>query len=219
MKAFFIIAALAASSFVSAQKTFNLKDFKAIDVHGNIEIKLVKSSENKLVVDKGDAAKLIVDDKGNSLHIEVTEPKAAHINATLYYSAALENLSAASGSEISSDEILKTSALALNTNSGAEINLKISASKVSTVVESGSKLTLSGTAESHAAVVNSGSGLYAKNLVAATASLVVSSGAVADINATTTISVTASSGAKANVYGKPAKVNKTKSSGGRISVK
>ena len=65
----YAILALAAFQFAAAQKTIDIKDFTVLAVSGGVEITLVPSSENKLIVEEGDPDKLDVASEDGALAI------------------------------------------------------------------------------------------------------------------------------------------------------
>lgn len=222
MKAFFIMAVLAVSALSTAQETFNLKAFTALKVQSNIQVTLVKSSENKLVVDEGDTTQLVIDNEGNSLDLGLKQPqtkKSKTIKGTLYYNSSLSSIATGAGSKLMSTDVVKSQSLELNTGSGSYMELNVDAATLAIEVSSGGAMKLEGNAGTQTVKVNSGAVLKAKDLVSTNAEVKVTSGGVGAINVTGTLDGKATSGSSLSVYGNPKTVNKHNSTGGSISVK
>ena len=79
MKAFYVMAALAAFNLAAAQKTIQLKEFKGLAVGADTKVTLVKSTENKLIVNGGHNEELDVENVGGFLNINGT-----HFDITFY---------------------------------------------------------------------------------------------------------------------------------------
>ncbi|TVZ55762.1 putative autotransporter adhesin-like protein [Lutibacter sp. Hel_I_33_5] len=140
--------------------------------------------------------------------------KARKVHVTV---KTIEGITATSGSDVYSENTLKSDTFKASTSSGADMKLSIDANSVTSKSTSGSDLKLLGKAEEYSASASSGSstnsfGLHSKNVTVR-----VSSGADINVYASNSIDAKASSGGDIDYKGNPEKVNKRKSSGGSIS--
>ena len=148
----------------------------------------------------------------------------------------LEELTASSGSSIISKNTIKAEDFEVNSNSGANLNMKLETNRVVSNASSGSKLGLEilathvesssssgssiniiGETTAHKASASSGSSLNAFGLKAKNVNAEVSSGASVRVHVTESFNARASSGGRIRYQGNPTQVSKDTSSGGGVT--
>lgn len=216
MKTLLALAVLACFQFAAAQKTTEIKSFKDLAVSGDIKLTLIKSSENKLVIEKGDPDELKVGfDEGN---LALSNDSGESIEVVVYFNGPIEDIAASGDVKINVKGEIKAKKMEINIAGGSEVNISIEAEGLTVAIASGSEMKVSGTAKRFEAAVASGSELDAGNLKTEESTAVVASGAEASVHATTTVNATVASGGELTVHGNPKKVNKTQADGAEINI-
>jgi len=218
MKKLAIIAFVLLSQLTNAQVSRNLGDFDEVKVFDKINVKLISSSENKVVITGDRADEVETVNKNGELKIRMPFPQLLsgnNIVVKLYFKN-IESISASEGSYVSSETDFKQTILNLNAKSGAEINIDINVDKVNVKANAGGIIELSGKALNQDVVITSGGILKAKDLHTTQTSISVSAGGNADIYATTLVDVKVKAGGSVFIYGKPKQINKEVFIGGTI---
>lgn len=220
MKKLILITLLALAQTITAQVTRNLGDFSTVRVFDRISVTLVKSSENKIVINGSRAEDVEVVAKNNELKIRMRLTKllkGEDINATLYYKS-IDQVEANEGSFVSSADTFKMTAFEVNSKEGAQIKLSLDVQKLKSKSSSGGILELSGKASNHSATINAGGELKAKSLVTSQTDVTISAGGEADVYATDFVDAKTRAGGNIDIYGGPKQVNKKTAVGGTIEV-
>jgi hypothetical protein len=221
MKKLVIITFVFLSQITNAQVTRNLGDFDEVKVFDKINVKLISSSENKVVITGDRADEVEAVNKNGELKIRMPFPQLLsgnNIVVKLYFKK-IEGIGASEGSYVSSETDFKQTILNLNAKSGAEINIDINVDKVNVKANAGGIIELSGKALNQDVVITSGGILKAKDLHTAQTSISVSAGGKADIYATALVDVKVKAGGSVYIYGKPKQINKEVFIGGTIMEK
>jgi len=214
MKTLVALMALAVCQLASAQKTVELKSFDNLAVSGGIDLKLVKSSDSKLVIESGDTEDLDISNEEGYLALSATGP----ITATVYYDGSLEGIAASAGVEMRTEGTITSSNCSVSAGAGVELHLTVDVEDLNVAIASGSEVHLSGKAKKNNAAVASGAELNADKLAAKNAAATVASGGEASIHATGVVDATVASGGELKIYGNPEKVNQVVAHGGELTV-
>lgn len=216
MKTFLALAAMAACQFAVAQNTTELKSFRGLAISGNIDVTLVASKENKLVIEEGDPKGLkIGSDEGN---LALSTKGNAGYEVTLYFNGPIEEIAVSGGVEITTKGTINGKNMEVSIAGGSKATLSLDIDHLSTAIASGSEMTLSGKAKNMEAAVASGGELEAGGFKTENSSAVVASGGEAKIYATGNVDATVASGGELTILGNPKKVNQVKADGAEINV-
>ena len=221
MKKVILILFLIIAQFSNAQITKSLGDFKTVKVFDQINVTLVKSDENKIVITGNRADEVTLITKNDILKIKMSFTKllaGEDIEATLYYKGTIEGIEANEGSFVSSADTFKTVAFDVNAKEGATVKIILEVSSLTSKVKSGGIAELYGKCDNHDVVVNSGGILKAKELITKQTEITVNAGGEVDINVTDFADAKVRAGGDINVYGNPKQVNKKTVLGGDIHV-
>lgn len=206
------------------KKTIKIENkFKAINLKGGWEVTLVEADENKLEVEANEnlitALKHQVNRKklllGTSKNINRADAK----KITLYHSENLEDITANSGSSVSSKDKLKQRHLTIEATSGATVDLMIKTRHLKIDASSGSNVKISGKSHDVEANISSKATLNAKKLEVYSASLETSSRGNIRMEVTNELTAKASSSGAIYYYSNPKKVSLDRSSSGTIERK
>lgn len=222
MKKVLLLAFLGLSQFISAQVTKNLGDFSTVRVFDQINVTLVKSSENKIVINGSKANDVEVVTKNSDLKIRMKLSKllkGENIEATLYYTGNINTVEASEGSFVGSQDTFKGTAFELNAKEGATIKLDLDVAKLKSKANSGGILEITGTAKNHDLSITSGGIFKGKTLTTTQTTVSVSAGGEADVYASEFVDASTKAGGDIDVYGNPKQVNQKTFAGGSIDIK
>ncbi len=203
-------------SFSQVEK--ELGDFNKVTSFDKIEVNLIQSDENKILLNGSGSEDVEVVNKNGELKIRMPLLKilsGGNVSATVYYKN-IDALEANEGSRISSDEVFKATSFNIIVKEGAEIKVKLAVNRVTIKVSSGGKVYLSGKATNQDAVLGSGSVLEADKLITNQTIITANSGAEADVFAIELVDAKVRAGGDITIYGNPKQINKKIIAGGEI---
>ncbi|OYX82837.1 MAG: chaperonin [Flavobacteriales bacterium 32-34-25] len=221
MKKVFLVAIAIVSQATFAQVTKTLGDFNAVKVFDKLTVKLISSTENKVVISGTREKEVEVVNNNGELKLRMPFPKLLSgddISIKLYYKN-IDDISANEGSIITSDAVFKQTIFDLNAKEGAQIKLKVDAQKVNVKAVTGGIIELSGAAINQDVVIMSGGVLKSKNLLTSQTTVNLSAGGNAEINASTLVDAKVKAGGTVSIYGKPKQINQQTILGGKIEEK
>lgn len=218
MKKIGIVALLIVSQISFAQVTKNLGDFNAVSVFDKVNVKLIASTENKIIIKGSRASELETVNKNGELKIRMPFPKLLSgddIRVQLYFKN-IDDVSASEGSFVSSDEVFKATIMTVSAREGAEVHLEIDAEKANVKAVTGGIIELSGKANNQEVTITAGGILEAADLHTLQTTISVSAGGNAEIHATTLVDAKVRAGGTVKIYGNPKQINKATVLGGKI---
>jgi hypothetical protein len=207
------------SSIAFGQTEKNVGDFTKVTSFDQIDVFLVKSNENKAVIDGKGANDVEFVNKNGELKIRMPLSKMLKgddISVTLYYKN-IEAVEANEGSRISGGDEINTVAFDIKVKEGSEVKLKLNVQKLTARVANGSKIDVSGKAVNQDVVANSGGIYEAKNLNTNQTTITANAGGHADVFATDFVDAKVRAGGDITIYGKPKQINQKVVAGGNIS--
>jgi hypothetical protein len=197
----------------------SVSGFDQISASTGIEVALTQDSFEKVVVEADENIQKILKTEvtGGKLKIYLEEgvnyAKKMKVYVTLKQ---LKTLEASAGSEVKSENLIKSESLKIHSSSGSDVTMEIGCTMVSLDSSSGSQMKVSGTTQSLKAGCSSGAKLDASKLVSENGDVSASSGADMDVHVTKDLKANASSGASIAVFGNPAARDANSSSGGDV---
>ena len=209
------------SNVVTADRSTSQK-FTKIKVSTGLDLYLSQGTKNKVTLEADENLHDIIITEVNDGVLKIYsekniwQAKARKVYVTVKN---LDGLTATSGSDVYTEEVLKVESIKVSTASGADIRIALDADTVETSATSGSDIRISGTANNHTSRANSGASIEAYKLISKNATVNVSSGADINIYASESINAKASSGGDIDFKGNPREINKKSSSGGSVSAK
>jgi len=218
MKKLFIGAVILFVQMSFGQVTKTLGDFDTVKVYDKLSVKLVQSSENKVVVKGAREAELEVVNKNGVLKLRMPFPKLLSGNdleVTLYYKH-LELIDVNEGAEVTSKETLKATSFKVSAQEGGKINVDLNVDKLKVSSVSGGEITVTGKADNLDAGLGAGGYFLGSKLATSQTKVSVSAGGKADVNASTLVDAKVSAGGSIYIYGKPKQINQKTVFGGKI---
>ncbi|WP_233861639.1 head GIN domain-containing protein [Tenacibaculum piscium] len=205
----------------SAQTTITttLGDFSKVKVFNGIDVYLVKSAENKVVITGDKSEKVIIKNKNKTLKISLQFPETTAdgtVKITLYYAAALKIIDANEGAIITT-KLIEQPQIEIKAQEGAFINMVVNVKHLKVKTSSGAVIKLSGTAKNQTVDANLG-GMYHGYKVTVTDLNYVraGSGAKVEVNSGETLDAKVSFGGSIFYKGTPEIVKEKKVIGGVI---
>jgi len=200
------------------QVTKELGDFDTVKVYDKLSVKLVPSSENKVVIKGTREAELEAVNKNGILKLRMPFPKLLSGNdlqVTLYYKH-IELIDANEGAVVTSTEAIKATSFKVSAQEGAKINVDLNVDKLKVSSVSGGEITATGKADNLDASLGAGGYFLGSKLATSQTKVSVSAGGKADVNASTLVDAKVSAGGSIYIYGKPKQINQKTVFGGKI---
>ena len=196
-----------------------LKAFDKVKVYKGLEVNLIPSHEQKIVITGEKASEVYLKNKKGSLTItlnlkSVFDSKSLQID--LYYTGFLLELEVFQGATIRSIHTLEQAQLQLSAQEDAHIELDLALEYLKIKALTGGSLQLTGSTKAQNCKFSTGATYQAFNLKSKHTNIVVSSGAVANIYTDAVLDAKATFGGLVNYKGSPSSLLSKKSMGGQI---
>ena len=199
-----------------------LASFEAVSVSAGLEVILSQDSVAKVIVEADSNLQEIIKTEVSNGELKIYPKKRISMCEAKRILVTIKNIhsvEASSGAEVKSKAELKMPFLQISVSSGANIELKLAATKLNVEGSSGGNINLSGTTETLDVDGSSGTNIKAKDLQSKTCKAGASSGANLKIYVTEKINAQASSGGNIKITGNPKERDVQKSSGGNVDFK
>lgn len=220
MKQLTLILIILSSTLSTAQVTRKVGDFTKISVFDKIQVELIQSDENKVILDGVHAAEVEVVNKNGLLKLRLPLVKflsGQQIEAKIYYTE-LSSILVAEGSKVTANSVFKSADLTLESKEGSQIKLDLDVDNLNIKAYTGSELSLTGAAQNIDALINTGADLKAKDLIVQHVIVNVNTGGIASVTAKEYLSVKVVAGGSVFVYGNPTKLSQSVTAGGSIII-
>ena len=204
-----------------SQTTINLEDFDALKVFDQLNVTLIPSNENKVVVTGKNESSFEAVNKNGVLKLRMAITKilsGADTKVTLYFKD-IQSIDANEGSIVSCKAIFKQTTMELSVQEGAMIEVELDVDNATAKLYSGGIINVAGKAVTQKGAITSGGILNAKNLETSQTTVSVSAGGSADINASTLVDAKVNAGGTITIYGKPKQIKQQAFAGGTITEK
>ena len=158
MKKIILIAFVMISQLNFSQTTIKLENFDELKVFDQLNVTLIQSDENKVVVSGKNESDFEAVNKNGVLKIRMRLTKmlsGADTKVTLYFKN-IKSIDANEGSIVSSKHVFKQTTIDLSSQEGANIDVELDAENTTVKLYSGGIMSLSGKAVTQKATINSG---------------------------------------------------------------
>jgi hypothetical protein len=207
------------SSIAFSQTEKKVGDFTKVSSFDKIDVQLIPSNENKVILQGKDADQVELVNKNGELKIRMPFGKLLKgddISATVYYKK-LDAVEANEGSRIASKEEIKAINFDIICKEGSEIKLlNLQASRLQVRTSAGSIVTIKGSVKNQDILSNSGGKYDGQDCVTEQTVVTVNAGGIAHVNATDLVDAKTRAGGEIKIYGKPKQINEKKIAGGTI---
>lgn len=222
MKKIILIVLMVVGQLNYAQTTIKLGEFDEIKVFDQLNLTLIPSAENKLVITGTNEKNVETVNKKGLLKIRISLTKILEDNKdlklTLYFKK-IKNIDANEGSNVTCNDTFRQISMDVSTQEGARIEVDLDVENTAVKASSGGLISLTGKAVTQKVSINSGGSLKAKDLVTSQTTINISAGGSADINATTFVDAKVNAGGSIFIYGKPKEIKQQALAGGKITEK
>ena len=193
-------------------------DFNEIKVFDLIEVNLIHSDENKVLIKGENVDDIQLVNKDGTLKVRMKLDKIFHGEDTfieVYYTS-LDLIDGNEGAQITSNELMKQNTIELKTQEGAKIKVGLDVDHVKVRAVTGGIVEASGLAKNQEIVLNTGGIFEGRSLRTETTKVKITAAGEADVYASERVDIDLKAGGDVHVYGNPKKVNKNTFAGGRI---
>lgn len=185
-----------------------------------IEVNLIKSNENKVVITGDDVDDVEIVNKNGILKVRMKFDKIFNGSKTfveVHYTN-LTIIDANEGAFISSNELIEQDYIELKAQEGARIKLGLDVNNVDIKAVSGGIVETRGKANSQSININTGGIYQGKTFETKSTKVDIKAGGEADVHATQTVNAKVRAGGDIDIYGHPHTVSENKALGGRIRI-
>lgn len=211
-----LVATVAISQNTDIEKTIG--EFTELKVYDLIEVRLVKSDENKVIISGKNTKDLLVINKNGKLKIRMILEKSfdgKNTTVTLYYTN-VDILDANEGAIISSEDTIKQYELDLKAQEGGKISINLDVKIANIKAISGGVINTNGTANSQKITLNTGGVYQGKNLQTETTTVNIKAAGEAEVRASDLVDIKIRAGGDVFVYGDPKTIKENRVFGGRV---
>ncbi len=207
--------------FAQNPKEKNVGDFYDVKVYDRIEVNLVKSDEEKVVISGRDADDVEVINKNGKLKIRMQFEKifdGANTFVEVHYKD-IEIIDANEGAVIVSNELIEQSFVHLKSQEGGKIKVGLDVDRVEVRSVTGGIIKTSGTSKTQDVTLNTGGVYEGRDLRTKKTKVTIRAAGEAEVNASDVVDVKVRAGGDVDIYGNPETVNKSTFLGGRVRVR
>ena len=218
---YFIVFFVCTQVFSQNSVTKTLGEFSELKVYDLINIELIKSDENKLIISGENKNDVSVIQKNNKLKIRMKLDKmfnGKNTNVKLYYTS-IDEIDANEGVNINAKSKLKQYELTLRAQEGAQITASVDTKFLSVKSVTGGVVTTTGQTSKLNLTLRTGGVYEGSKTTAQNSSLFIKAGGEASVHTTNVLNVKIFSGGDVFVYGTPKQLKQNKLFGGRIIFK
>jgi len=205
-----------------SQRTIDkdMGNFNQVKVFDLIEVNLIKSDENRVLVKGRNVSDINLVNKNGVLKIRMELDKIFSGEDTFVevYYIGLDVIDGNEGSRITSNETIEQNSLEIKAQEGAQIKVGLKVNHLEVRAVTGGIIEASGMAENQDVVLNTGGIFEGKELRTENTSVKITAAGEAKIFATEYVDVNIKAGGNVYVFGKPKEVNEKTFAGGVILI-
>ena len=220
-KLYLILLVVCAQTFSQTEISKTLGEFSEIKVYDLINIDLIKSTENKIVVSGKNSENLNIIQKNNTLKLKMQLKKKFNGKETqvkLYYTT-LNIIDANQGAVVFSKGSIKQYELVLKAQEGAQIKVDVDTKLLVVKSVTGAKVSATGRSNRQDVNIRTGGVYEGANITVENTDLDIKFGGEADVNTKNVLDCTIFSGGDVNIFGTPKQLKQRKIFGGRTFFK
>lgn len=220
MKRIFAIFSILLTSVVIAQNPIerNIGDFKELKVYDLIEVELIKSDANKIVITGENTKNVLVHNKNGTLKIKMELSKIFDGNSTkvkLYYTT-VDVIDANERSKVHSKDVIKQFEMDLKAQEGANIDVVVDVNYVNIKAVTGGIIKVTGVTKRENVSLLTGGIFHGEELKSENSDVSINAAGEAYVNASKVLDIKIRAGGDVFIYGNPETINESKVFGGRV---
>ncbi len=213
-----LILLVSIASYAQRMVEKEVGNFNEIKVFDLIEVNLINSTENKVIV-KGrntESVKIINDNGILKLRMQLEERFDGNQTFVEVYYTDIDIIDANEGSEIVSAETIEQNKIELRAQEGGRIKVGLQVNFAEIKSVTGGIIEASGLAKSQEVTLNTGGIFEGSSLKTQDTKVRITAAGEAEVYAAQKVDIKVTAGGDVTVYGNPKEINKKKFAGGRI---
>ena len=220
MKKFIFLLSIALSFSLSAQDTIekSVGEFSTLKVYDLINVKMIKSDENRAVIVGDNRKEVQIINKNGKLKIRMNLEESYDGNNTvvkLYYTS-VEVIDANEGAKITVEDPIEQFEIDLKTQEGGEITAQLKTTYANMRAVTGGIINVSGSSKNQDISIYTGGVFNGEDFKTQQTEVSINAAGEAYLNASEYVDVRIKAGGDVYIYGNPKKVDESKVLGGRI---
>ena len=220
MKKIYTLCLLLLHLTIFAQRMIDTEvgDFDKIKVFDLIEVNLIQSDENRIVIKGWNVDDIQWTNKNGVLKLRMQLDKKFQGEDTfieVYYTD-LDVIDGNEGAKITCNELVKKSKIEVKAQEGARIRIGMDVDYADVRAVTGGIVEASGLAKTQSIVINTGGIFDGRDLRTSSTDVKISAGGEADVFASEQVDINLTAGGDVTVYGNPKSVHKKTFAGGRV---
>ncbi len=215
-----LFALMAINGFSQRTIDKDMGNFNQVKVFDLIEVNLIKSDENRVLVKGRNVSDINLVNKNGVLKIRMELDKIFSGEDTfveVYYTD-LDLIDGNEGARITSNETIEQNSLEIKAQEGAQIKVGLKVNHLEVRAVTGGIIEASGMAENQDVVLNTGGVFEGKDLRTENTSVKITAAGEAEVFATEYVDVNIKAGGNVYVFGKPKEINEKTFAGGFIRI-
>lgn len=205
-------------SFAQNSIEKKLGEFKEIKAFDLINITMIKSKENKIVISGKNKRDVSIVNKNGKLKIRMELREYYDGNeteVTLYYTD-VDTIDANEGATITVKDTLDKYDISFKTQEGGQITANIKSTYTDVRAVTGGIINLNGTSKNLDISIYTGGEFYGKKLITETTEVSINAAGEAQVHATEFVEARVRAGGEVLIYGKPKEIDEKTLLGGRV---
>jgi hypothetical protein len=220
MKRLIILLTITLSSSLFAQDAIQktIGEFSELKVYDLIQIELVKSDENKVIITGTNNSDVLINNKNGKLKIKMKLENTFNGNDTkvvLHYTK-VDIIDVNEGAQVKSEDIIKQFEIDLRAQEGGIIKIPVNTSYTNVKAVTGGVIETSGTSKNQKISLLTGGKYLGEHLETENTEVSISAAGEAHVNATKLVDVKIRAGGDVFIYGNPETISENKALGGRV---
>jgi hypothetical protein len=208
------------TSLTYSQTEKKVGDFHKVTVFDRIEVELISSDQNRVVLYGINSNDVEVVNRNGELKLRMPLIKlldGENVKVKVYY-VKLEAVEANEGSKISCKSFFKANFFDIIAKEGSKIDIRLEVSKLTAKILSGAEVIIHGSAKNQDVLITAGGIYEGKQLSTEQTVISINAGGEASIFASELVAAKVRAGGNIIIYGKPKQINQKTFAGGYIKV-
>lgn len=220
MKTLVKLVVLFITTMVFAQQPVEktIGEFTELKVYDLIEVEMIKSNENKVIISGKNNQDVLINNKNGKLKIKMNLERIFNGEDTkvvLYYTN-VDVIDANEGAKVHSKDVIKQFELDLKTQEGAMIDVSCNVTYLNIKAVTGGVIDVSGTSQKQDISLLTGGVYNGENNSTENTKISINAAGQAYVKASEVVDVKIRAGGDVYIYGNPETVNENKVFGGRV---
>lgn len=205
-------------SFAQKPIEKTIGEFTELKVYDLIQVELIKSNENKVIISGKNNDDVLVNNKNGKLKIKMNIERIFNgddTKVTLYYTS-FDILDVNEGAKIVSEDEIKQYEVDLKSQEGGTIDVKVNVTYLNIKAVTGGVITVAGRSKNQKVALLTGGVYEGKTLKTEKSEVSINAAGEAYVNASKVVDIKIRVGGDVFIYGNPETVNESSVLGGRV---